>query len=288
MEKITSNLKNLYSRTNKYIYKVWAPPFFIAIILVIIYNSVLCKNIITDNYTIEKFVNITTDLIGFIGVLTTILIAVLTWTYSLSRNNSDTGFATLRNSINQMETLSENMAQDITRANTQNQKMLLDWVFKTNDITDELNEITPVWEGWEKNQSLENDLVTYTDIYKSFDPSLINFLISDQKWSIYRVKQGQGIRNIFIGLFSMDRGVVLKQLFDRIIEIFFSLIILLMILLILRLFEDIPINFIWGNLVNATLAATISLLSVAHLIWLAWAIWQWKKEVSKRDKIMKS
>lgn len=97
------------------------------------------------------------------GVFTAALVAIVAWIHGQGVSSRQTGFGQLRSAISRLSTLSCSMRDNTGRGSPEHRALLDGWATATDGIIEDLNEVTPSWEGWETDKSLEGRPAEYTN-----------------------------------------------------------------------------------------------------------------------------
>lgn len=265
---------------------VWLFPIVLSFAIVLIFSLISTHNVFKISLSANVLSAVLGNTLAFIGTLTAILIAVLTWTYSRSREESGSGFAILREAINGLEIISLQVSQSLPIAPPNVLPGLLQvWVDFTDAITGRLNQITMFWIGLEENETLIEEIHDFANYpVWFFDEQTAYFVATNSIWSQINAESSHRIRDITIGLLRMDIGELDNRLYKDLLKILGSLISLLVIILSLRFISDMPLASSVSGFLNTYWEVLIILWIIAHILWILSSILNWNRKIRAREK----
>lgn len=224
-------------------------------------------------------------MIGFLGVVIAVLVAVLTTAYVQGRGNQVTGFDTFIKALSDFKMV----VSEIDRMNTNDKSEKVGSKFKkwrilAEKFATELDEITPAWDGYDYDRILENTMETYVNQ----SGKMIRHVV--KQWDEIRVKHELTIRNMVVGLRIMDEGSVERRLVERLFNIFLSLVALLALSIIVRIIAGLEYDGMDGvrAFVNLSAYLTLPAIAIFNFIALVYSVCMWREDIQKRDDAWKS
>lgn len=234
----------------------------------------------------DKVVSITGSLIVFLGITAAILIAAFTTVLAQVRTKQDSGFPVFLESLGQLKIIAALMEAVLPRvANSATQPAIAQWAELRDQVISSLDDITPVWGGYEEDTQLENELHQY--VVASTGPLLlIAILVGQQTFANLQIRQQQSVRGILISLRALDEAAVDRRLAASLVKVFASVSVLLICCLLVRIFAGVGygqggIDSTWVNLFIYML---LSGLAVAHLSALLHVVLHWWRRLRLSEK----
>ena len=175
----------------------------------------------------DKVASITGSLIGFLGVTAAILIAAFTTILTQVRTKQDSGFPVFLESLGSLKIIAASMEAVLSRvANSSIQPAIAQWAELREQVISSLDDITPVWGGYDEDTQLEDKLNQY--VRASTGPlSLIAILAGQQTFTELQIRHEQSVRGILISLRALDEAAVDRRLVAKFVKVFASVSVLL-------------------------------------------------------------
>ena len=261
--------------------RLWLPPIvfsFVAIAALSYWDGT------GFSFPANKLVSVSADLLGFMGIVTAILIGVLTSIYVQSRSTNTSGYSQFIEALDEVRFIPIQMRERSSRAQPSDQDLLRDWANRTTALEERLNEVTMDWQGWETDRTLESDVLNYVDENQTILTQMGTFIASDVVWSRIWINIDVQVRRILIGLRAMDEGIVGQQLVNRLFNVFISLVVLLSAGVGIRIVADVGYGSESPDLGNLYFAILIGMITVFHLAEIGLAANSWRRALQrKRD-----
>lgn len=220
------------------------------------------------------------SLLGFLGFVTAILVAVLTNSYAQRRRNQGTGFEIFFRALCDLRQLIPEISY--LRRSHQPQDVLAKWAQLCSAFTAELSNITPAWRGYSRDCLLEPQMLQYVKSSGNLMCKIANLPVN------LRINHEQGIRNMVLGLRIMDEGAVEQELVQRLIPVFFSLAALLILCLAVRTIAGYGETNAAHGFINPFIYVLLPLISIANFAALAWSLLWWVRAIRQRDRMWAS
>lgn len=252
---------------------IWIVP-----VLFLIFGTLVGINLTIADAEVARFLE---GYLAITGVFAAVLVAIVTWIQGQGVGSRQTGFSQLRSGISKLSTISCSMRDNVGRASPEHQQLLGNWATATDGIIEELNEITPLWEGWERDKRLERLLSEDTERGAQVLKATGAFLPRDPVWSRIWTDIESSTRDVLIGLYWLSEGARASRLFHKLVPFLvsaFSLLILSLIGRVVLLAQNVC------DKTNSVLVIFFALLLVFHLLWLGNLFWQWWSEQRCQEK----
>lgn len=234
----------------------------------------------------NKVISITGPLIGFLGVTAAILIAAFTAALTQVRTKQDSGFRVFLESLGSFKIIGMLMETVLSRvANPATQPAIAQWTELREQVISALDDITPVWRGYDEDMQLESRLHQY--VGASTGPLiLIGILVGQQTSHELQTRQEQDVRGILISLRALDEAAVDRRLVASLVKVFASVLVLLICCLLVRMlagveFDKGGIDSTWVNLFIYLLLPG---LAVVHLAALLNVVLRWWRRIRLSEK----
>lgn len=224
--------------------------------------------------------SIANSLLGFLGFVTAILVAVLTNSYAQRRRNQGTGFDIFFRALSDLKQLLPEI--NYIHRSHQPQDILAKWAHCTATFTTELSDITPAWRGYAHDCLLEPKMLRYVELSGCLMSKIVNLPAS------LRINHEQGLRSMVIGLRIMDEGAIEQEFVERLIPVFFSLAALLILCLAVRTIAGYGGTNAAYGFINPFVYMLLPAISIANFTALVWSVFRWVMDIRKRDEMWAS
>ena len=224
-------------------------------------------------------------MIGFLGVVIAVLVAVFTTAYVQGRGNQITGFDTFLEALGKFKLLISEIDRRMTDAKSERvRKEYEEWRTLAEHFAILLDDINPAWDGYDHDRMLENKMTRYVNLSGRIMPHVVEL------WDDVRVKHELVIKSMVVGFRIMDEGAVERRLVERLFNVFLSLVTLLALSILVRVIaglENGGIDGIWA-IVNLSAYLTLPVIAIFNFIALVYSVCLWREDIQKRDDTWKS
>ena len=198
---------------------VWGAPLIESLIVSLSLCVAMRESAIP--FPTESLLAISRDMLNFLGVVTAILIAVITTMYVRSSENEETGFRAFLQSLNQLRNLPIRIDEMRSEVVPQGLDILDELIGMTEDFIGRMNNIKPGWRGYSSDPELESEMFNYvnrwTALFVNLSVPLGNRGSAVSALSkIGKFQEGR-IRVMVVELLTMDKGTFGKRLMKRLL-----------------------------------------------------------------------
>ena len=224
-----------------------------------------------NKFPLENLRDMSDTMLGLNAFIVTILIAVITWTYSQSTQQLTTGFNVFRTALNEFENIAE--------LDSIPESARKEWHMTTKPFITRMKGVTQEWEGFVSDPKLKQAMSGYIN---DFGCALEN----DSKQRISNTSAARQ-QDMLIGLTTMNIGIIGERFVTSLLGVFLSVSVVLMLSVIIRITSSMgPVSLFstpgWLNLLLYILMPLGFLASFVFLL-LAGSIW-WH-DVHERHEI---
>ena len=126
---------------------IWVIPALVVFFLALEIDTALGER--GQVFLPKYLLTISEYMIAFLGVVTAVMIAVITTMYGLSSQKQESGFSVFLASLNQFRNMSLIARNNREQIGAQNRTSLDSFVDQTDKLIESMNEITPGWRGYD-------------------------------------------------------------------------------------------------------------------------------------------
>ena len=234
------------------------------------------------------------DMLGFLGLVVAVLIAVITTLYIQSSQSRESAFRDFLQSRNHVSLL--RLRIDVIKSRMVNQCSVNEWMTLADGFIDRMNEITLEWLGYDEHPEMEKNMLCYihrsnylllsllkSDVVKSdgLDQNTIKLILSE----VFYTQEGH-VRVMVTALLSMDKGMLGKRLVDSLLWLSCSLTLLLLLALLVRTTTGVDhiSMFASSEFFDLFTYCLIPAVAAAHVVGFVVAVYLWRRSVQKRER----
>ena len=266
--------------------------FGVPLLISLAVSLVLCMTAgtSTDYFPLKVLLSLSRDMLSFLGVIAAILIAVFTTTYVLSSQNRREGFLSFLQALNRIRRvpLEIENSRDVIDPGTSGSSDY--WSDLTREFIERMNEVKPVWGGFDTDPELEDVMFLYVNCSKQVRDDMISNLGNSEnnKSEVRRLynRIDESVRGMLDGLLSMEFGIVGRQFAVTLMKLSFSLAILLIATLVVRALVE-PFTGVgsgWWTWLSLSAYLFLPINGVIHVLGLICATHEWWQGVRRREK----
>ena len=234
----------------------------------------------------DRVSSIAGTLIVFLGVTTAILIAVFTTAHVQARTKQSSGYAAFLASVGSFKTVvleMETILGQITSHLTW--KAVVQWKDAKGKLVSTLDEITPLWQGYDSGIKVEQHSVQY--VWASEVPLTLIAEQRNQQWSNeLRIRHEQSMRNLTIGLRVLDEAAVDRRFAESLVKILASLSVLLICCILVRMVSGVGYGQVGAvsNWVNLFIYLYLPSLAIGNFLALLYVVLGWWRRLRRSDE----
>ena len=267
--------------------------FGVPLVISLAVSLVLCVVARTRavDFPLEVLLGLSRDMLSFLGVITAILIAVITTTYALSEQARREGFSSFLQALNLLRKVPEEIESSSDVIDPTGDGSPNWWSDVTREFISRMNEIRPTWSGYDAEPELEQEMALYLERSSGLRMNMESKLdgSDDGRREVRRLWDyiDQSMRGMVNGLLSMNSGIVSRQFAVTLMKLAFSLALLLIVTLIVRALVG-PVTGVgsgWWTWLSLSVYAFLPITAVVHVIGFICATHEWWRSVRKPEKI---
>ena len=148
---------------------------------------------------------------------------------------------------------------------------------------DKLHSLTPSWEGYDADRSLEKQIQHYTNRFEKMCESVG----TDIYLSIYPTRHDRFLRGVLLGLLTMEEALEGQRLSMRLVWLLPSFVFLLALCFIVRTVAELEMNQVSSqaaSIINLGLTSGLFSTFTIHIVMSILVIYHWQKQVRRRDQ----
>ena len=237
----------------------------------------------------KYLLTISENMIVFLGVVTAVMMAVITTMYGLISQKQESGFSVFLASLNQFRNMSLVARNNREQISAQNRISLDSFVDQTDKLIESMNEITPSWRGYDSAPEIEAKMLEYVEdsgeLLMTMGASATDNSEMSALSEIFNYRD-ESVRGMLIGLLDMDRGVIGGRLMTTLLILSLSLTILLILsLVVLTITAPKDISLVASSSpFNLFIYGLLPATAIFHIVGFICAMSAWWRQVQKRDK----
>ena len=186
----------------------------------------------------EAMLDMARDMVGLLGVIAAILIAVITSIFVLGDQKREAGYSLFFQALNGVRRLPDEIARSREAIDPGDVGSARRWAALAMQFIESMNLVTRAWKGFDGDPESEDTMQRYTE--ESFAAQRLiagNLGDASDGWQELLRLQGyqeENLRGMVTGLNAMDSGIVMRRFASRLISLSISLAFLLLLALAVR------------------------------------------------------
>ena len=233
----------------------------------------------------DKVSSIAGTLIVFLGVTTAILIAAFTTAHVQARTKQSSGYGEFLESVGSFKAVVFELETSLGLAVSQlTAKRMVQWSDAKEKLVATLDEITPLWQGYDSDPQVEQHSQDY--VKASWLPLLVMADQRNQRWSEeLRMRQELSLRKITIGLRVLDEAAVDRRFAESLVKILASLSALLICCILVLAISGVGYGQEGevANWVNLLVYLYLPILAIGNFFALLVVVFAWWLRLRRSD-----
>ena len=260
-------------------------------LIICVYSLYVTKTIIV--FPRDNVSSIVDTLIVFLGVTTAILIAALMTAHVQARTKQDSGFDAFLKFLGSFKVVVLEIDEILKSIAHQGfEASLGQWASTTDRLITALNEVTPLWRGYDHDAKLECLLSLYVNsstapVFLVIQP---NTAITQKRSNDLQIEHEQSLRGLLVGLSILDEATVERRFAGSLVKIFASLSLLLLCCLLVRMAAGVGYGQVGtvSNWVNLFIYVFLPGIAIVNFVVLLYVVLTWWSRLQRRDEMWAS
>ena len=271
---------------------VWGIPVLLSMIVI----GALClsSECRANQSSIESLRTFTGDLIPFLGVVTAIMVAVITTLYLRGMESIERGFLSFEEALNQLRIFPIQIENDRDNFSDECQQLLNKWIEKSQNLAECLKAITPEWRGFQSSPKTNDAINDYRNRTETITKTLNGWTSKNRRGRLSLLNLSEVrytiVRGVQVNLFIMSRGVVGRELVSRLLILSISLSVLLIVTLVVRSAVGFDDNSLFQppTALNLFLCSFLPMSAISHIVGFIVAVWIWRNDTKALEALWPS
>ena len=258
----------------------WVGPLLFGLISAFALRWYIAANSLS--FSSREVASMAGSLSGILAAVSALLIAVLMSVYVQGRTNRMEGFNRFLGAVSDYKALISEIYR-VASESPPNTATLMEWASRAVQFTGQMNKVTPVWRGYDYDQTTAKRLYKYD----KFTEEKFEQLTGGLPPTILKINNDHDryLRIMVMGLRAIDEGVVEQHLERRLFRIFLSIIALLVLCLAIGTIAGLEARgpaTIW-EIGNPLIYVALPAVAVGNFLGLVGSIYRWQKDIQQRD-----